>query len=209
MSSSSRIPPLLKPHTRLPQQDSIFLLTSTLGASANWLIIRFLCEALSDAAGTKTVEDGGQAAEGKEPMAVVLVSWMRDWACDPSIGYTSLCALILRLHTLASYTIVHLPADDALISPSDPPQPLEIDAHNLLVKMAHMSTRILSCRVLDTGVAKDVSGVLRVTQNNARIQVGFEEQVTADEENRGAELLYLVRGDGAVRLFERGAGGDA
>jgi elongator complex protein 6 len=130
-------------------------------------------------------------------------------SCDPGIGYTSLCASILRLHTLASHILVHLPADDALISPSDPPQPLEMDAHNLLVKTAHMSTRILSCRVLDTGVAKDVSGVLRVTENNASIQVGFEEQEPTDEGNRGAELLYLVKGDGTVKIFERGAGGDA
>lgn len=130
-------------------------------------------------------------------------------ASNPQITPASLCAAMLHLHTLTSHMLVHVPADDALLSLSTLPQPLEVDAHNFLVKVAHMSSRILSCRVLDTGLAKDVSGVLRVTEN----KIGLDLALPSDdernaEETQGRELLYLVKGDGSVKMFERGAGGD-
>lgn len=360
MPPSSRIPPLLQPHTRLPKDDSILLLTNTLGASANWLIVRFLCEAFSQG---PTTNDEGISPEGKENVSVVLVSWMRDWefwksearkgggldlerlkrdrrltfvdglsklflpertqenipggpspptrssqllsgqagripqtalptrgppgrpnprvplstnsstsntamttkptgiatsavpqmtsfghfcmtsqdlehfqstietairhvqlqspgksllildtpslllATNPAISASSLSASLLHLHGLTSHILVHAPTDEALISLSHPPQPLEIDAHNFLVKVSHMSTRILSCRVLDTGVARDVSGVLRVTDNGGGEQLRPEQIKDGNtEEQYGRELLYLVKGDGSVKVFERGAG---
>ncbi|KAF2477290.1 uncharacterized protein BDR25DRAFT_321690 [Lindgomyces ingoldianus] len=365
MLPSSRIPPLLQPYTRLPKDDSIILLTSVLGASANWLIIRFLCDALTT--DFKSDNEGGNGADGPEETAVVLVSWVREWefwksegrkgggldlerlmmakriafvdgltgmflprvegekemeneveripqiaktaeglvrrtpqsivpvrgppgrtpARDPAaavvastttwnstsknqpntsttpgfftltspdlkplsstissaIAYlqppstttkkillildspsillatspspststltsSTLCSTLLTLQTNppypASHILVHLNADTPLLSPSSP---LEIDEHNLLVKLAHMSTRICSCRVLDTGVARDVSGVLGVTQNRVRGGLVLGMLEGEDEEStKGRELLYLVKGDGSVRVFERGAG---
>ncbi|KAF2109233.1 hypothetical protein BDV96DRAFT_502942 [Lophiotrema nucula] len=344
MPPSSRIPPLLQPYTRLPAYDSLFLLTSTLGASANWLIIRFLCEALAN-------EQDDAGAE-REDVAVVLVSWMRDWdfwksegrkgggldlerlkregrlrfvdglsglylpstpeapqqsqppvstsgasmprvaqnvlpvrgppgriptrtptapvhiakpasetltpqsstpadgqsplispdlktlattiqrameslknpatrsrktllildspdallATQPIITPSDLCSTILQLHEKASHVLVHLNADDALLSLSTPPQPLEVEGHNLLVKMAHVSSRILSCRVLDTGVARDVSGVLRITGGGSNTEGWWDESDNRSEEEQGRELLYLAKGDGSVKVFERGAG---
>lgn len=352
MSPSSRIPPLLQPYTRLPKNDSILLLTSTLGASANWLIIRFLCEVLSHDPTSKNLEEVGRPKEGKDDVSVILVSWMRSWefwksearkggsldlerlkrdkklafvdglsqlflpetpqnaaadraphqtigspigrspqnvlpvrgppgkvpartpattstlvatasvapspqlntpaghfftispdlkeferavesairhlqsvssktllildipslllATNPSITPSLLSASILRLHTLTSHILVHLPADDALLSLSTPPQPLEVDGHNFLVKTAHMSSRILSCRVLDTGVARDISGVLRVTKNPPAMTIALRQDGTTNgEEKQGRELLYLVKGDGSVKIFERGAGGES
>ncbi|EON67705.1 hypothetical protein W97_06848 [Coniosporium apollinis CBS 100218] len=92
----SRTPPLLQPYTSLPAESSLHLLTSVLGASTNWLVVRFLCGALAENnAGSSWrsaggAEDGGtgglsnhgsgttgQDEEGE--VAVVLVSWMRDW----------------------------------------------------------------------------------------------------------------------------------
>lgn len=364
MSTSSRIPPLLQPHVNLPEDDSILLVTSTLGASANWLIVRFLCEAFGRDSATKSVQDGGATESEKEDVGVVLVSFMRDWdfwrsearkgggldlerlkkggklafvdgltnmlitapgekglqraeaaprtpvvpsqvpgrvpgrtpnilpargppgrpnpttssastmapettrvapasipvepqpqtvssdffiktpeiqkvqqkvesairhlksvnsqrrtllvldtpsfllASNPDITASMLSTVILQLHALTSHVIVHLPADDALITLSTPAQPLEVHGHNFLVKTAHMSSRILSCRVLDTGFAKDVSGVLRITQNSTGIRLPLTEHVANAEESRGTELLYLCKGDGSVKMFERGAGGE-
>lgn len=74
-----------------------------------------------------------------------------------------------------------------------------------------MSTRILGTRVLDTGVARDVSGVVRVTEQRIGwIDLGLEdEERTRDGDGgKGKEFLYQVRGDGSVKVFERGAGGD-
>ena len=58
----------------------------------------------------------------------------------------------------------------------------------------------MSLRLLDSGTARDVSGVVRITPGD---------QIAADD-NGGQrritekELLYFVGGDGGVRVFERG-----
>ncbi|CAO2657264.1 Nn.00g033900.m01.CDS01 [Neocucurbitaria sp. VM-36] len=369
MPPSTRIPPLLQPFIHLPRDDSLLLLTSTLGASANWLIIRFLCNALSDS----NAQDGGD--EGPN---VVLASWMREYefwkqearkgagldleklredgrfafvdglsgvgseatkdgnlgsgeqrleaagfrntsmlstkvsqvlpvrgppgrlvpargptapaapvaqndpmasvapaearstnqsarghhtlknadlaylrttistavssltspsppasttssisqrktliildnpdlllALNPTVTSSTFTSLILALHTLptVSHILTHLQSDTPLLSLSTPPQPLELAHNNLLVKCAHMSRRILGVRVLDTGVARDVSGVVRVTEQKADwLGLGFESEGKESEDSgKGREFLYQVKGDGSVRVFERGAGGE-
>lgn len=64
-------------------------------------------------------------------------------------------------------------------------------------------------RVLDTGVARDVSGVVRITeQRRGFADLGLGREEGEGEDGRGKEFLYQVKGDGSVRVFERGAGGD-
>lgn len=65
-------------------------------------------------------------------------------------------------------------------------------------------------RVLDTGVARDVSGVVRITEQKVDwTNMGVESETKGTEESgRGREYLYQAKGDGSVRVFERGAGGD-
>lgn len=362
MPPSSRIPPLLQPYIQLPREDSLILLTSTLGASANWLLLRFLCDALS----TAKAQDGGD--EGHN---VVLVSWMRQYefwkqesrkstgldlerlrkegrfafvdglgagadapggsmsgidarangqakpqfaglnriqmqrgpqtlpvrgppggvvpargppvaaaavptsatipttpeaadagsstpghyafktldlseikttissavsalnssvvqrktllifdnpdlllALNPSITPSDFTSLALTLRTLptVSHVLTHIQSDSPLLSLSAPPQPLELAHHNLLVKFAHMSRRILGVRILDTGVARDVSGVIRITEQKHEwldLELNENEPKEGDDNGRGKEFLYQVKGDGSVRVFERGAGGEA
>lgn len=65
------------------------------------------------------------------------------------------------------------------------------------MSLAHQARSIMSVRGLDTGVAKDVSGVLRISKG-AGWSVDGE-----DIEER--ECLYYVSSDGGVRVFERGA----
>lgn len=55
----------------------------------------------------------------------------------------------------------------------------------------------MSVKGLDTGVAKDISGVLRISR------AGCANIVEDDVEEK--ECLYLVEADGGVRVFERGA----
>lgn len=362
MPPSTRIPPLLQPYVQLPHDKSLLLLTSTLGASANWLLIRFLCNELSS-----NTQDGGE--EGHK---VILVSWMREYdfwrqearksagldlerlrregrfafvdglgvgadvtdhgtnggesqsnaqtqphaavsnglqthrvpqtlpvrgppgrivpsrgppvsapaaaptppaapntsrestgakkatpghytlraleiadikatvssalsslatstterktllifdnpdlllALNPTITPSSFTSLLLELHTLptVSHILTHIQADNPLLSLSIPPQPLEIAHHNLLVKCAHMSRRILGVRVLDTGVARDVSGVVRITEQRSHfLRSGPNRAGRKDDgdDGRGKEFLYQVKGDGSVKVFERGAGGE-
>lgn len=66
----------------------------------------------------------------------------------------------------------------------------------------------MGVRALETGAARDVSGVLRITRGGGW---GWEEE--EEEEGMGmgmgreVELLYLVGRDGNVKVFERGVDG--
>lgn len=72
--------------------------------------------------------------------------------------------------------------------------PLEIDHAAFVIGVAHQARTVVGVRCLDTGAAKDVSGVLRVTRGGE----------TWGEEIEEVELLYFVGGDGRVKVFERG-----
>ena len=72
--------------------------------------------------------------------------------------------------------------------------PLEINHTALVTSLAHQSHLVISLRLLDTGTAKDISGVLRITK-------GPESSDQLEEK----EVLYFVAGDGAVKVFPRGA----
>ena len=71
--------------------------------------------------------------------------------------------------------------------------PLEIEHAALVMGMTHQAQSVMSLRGLETGAARDVSGVLRVSR-------GGEGEGTEE-----GEWLYLVGGDGGVKIFERGA----
>ena len=67
---TSRIPPLLEPYISLPPEASLILLTNVLGATTNWLVLRYLHAALAPEA----CDDSGNETR------VVLVSFLRDLA---------------------------------------------------------------------------------------------------------------------------------
>jgi elongator complex protein 6 len=60
---ASRIPPLLEPYLAIPPEASLILLTSVLGASTNWLVLRYLYSALVPATGAGTGIDRGRDIE--------------------------------------------------------------------------------------------------------------------------------------------------
>jgi elongator complex protein 6 len=71
MASTSRIPHLLEPYISLPPESSLNLVTSVLGASANWLVLRHVYSYLRGST------DGDESAKDT---GVVLLSFMRDGA---------------------------------------------------------------------------------------------------------------------------------
>jgi elongator complex protein 6 len=73
---------------------------------------------------------------------------------------------------------------------------LEREHASLALSLVHDAQLVVSLRMLETGTAKDVSGVLRVTPG------GDEDTAGTIIEDR--ELLYFIGGDGGVRVFERG-----
>lgn len=81
--------------------------------------------------------------------------------------------------------------------------PLEAAHAAFVVQQAHISTWVLSLRPLDTGKARDVSGVIRVSRGGAWDD-DVEEDGTKEQERKELEALYFVQNDGGVRVFERG-----
>jgi len=91
-----------------------------------------------------------------------------------------------------------LSADAPLVSSQQ--TPLETNHAALVLGVAHQADFIMSLRLLDTGTARDISGVIRVT-------LGEEAEVDDGLQLEGKELLYFVGGDGGVKVFERGQSG--
>jgi elongator complex protein 6 len=75
--TTKHIPPLLSPYLTLPTYSSLTLLTGTLDATTNWLVLRFLGIGLADRR-AKSWDDGENAAEEGE-VGVVLVSFLRGY----------------------------------------------------------------------------------------------------------------------------------
>ena len=95
----------------------------------------------------------------------------------------------MHLHAQAHATLLIANADTPLLQTTTP---LETSSANFLTTAAHASRMVMSVRELETGAARDVSGVLRVTNGGDGGEV--EER----------EMLYFVGRDGGVRVFGRG-----
>ncbi|KAL8997023.1 MAG: hypothetical protein Q9169_003614 [Polycauliona sp. 2 TL-2023] len=251
MPSQPTIPPLLSNDLQPPSsKNSLILVTSVLGASANWVILRQIYTALKLSSGLR-----GQAT------AVILTSWLRGlqaWKdgakrlglnLSQTEGVTFIDALqsgvgpqgrgigeveellleainkaklastrillvldgidfllagtemttddlldaILELREHVDLTIVSASADYPLVQAHR--SPLELDHTALTISLAHEANAVWGVRELDTGSAKDVSGVLRITRGPA-VEV-IEDSGGEDVEEK--ELLYCIMGDGGVR----------
>lgn len=75
---TTRIPPLLEPYLALPPETSLIVLTSVLGASTNWLVLRYLHSFLNSKPGPST--PGEEPATNGNEVSVLLVSFLRDYA---------------------------------------------------------------------------------------------------------------------------------
>lgn len=76
---------------------------------------------------------------------------------------------------------------------------LETEHAAFLLSVAHQADVVVGLRHLETGTARDVSGVCRIT-------TGDMENRRSEQEKRleAKELLYFVGGDSTVKVFERG-----
>lgn len=141
-----------------------------------------------------------------------------------SITPTQLSHFVLGLRQLVHSAIVVSEADGPLISAAVPGAfedaasaftsarvtPLEANHAAFVVGQAHQAGLVLSTRPLDTGVARDVSGVLQITRG-----AGWDPELdgeTRHETSRqaaapasGQEVLYHILTDGKVSVFERGS----
>ncbi|PSS03253.1 hypothetical protein BD289DRAFT_219691 [Coniella lustricola] len=306
-----QIPALLESHLALPPQTSQIVLTGVLGASTNWLVLRYLYSLLqiqsgsvsgSGLSGNTTLGTSDNNQSAKHDVSVVFVSFLRDYgfwkdgagrlglnldnltaqnkfsfvdgltrlfsrstggsapgsafarpavvssdaaaaaapkrggliflespriadvartinaaiqkqqqqqrrvvlvldqpdmllaAAGAGDGVTSgsLRDLVLDLREEVHATIITLAADEPLVASQT--TTLEKEHAAFLLSIAHEAEAMLSLRLLDTGTAKDVSGVVRATRGGASLNQTIEEH----------EYLYYVGGDGGVKVFERG-----
>ncbi|KAF7560747.1 hypothetical protein G7046_g3404 [Stylonectria norvegica] len=95
---------------------------------------------------------------------------------------------LLTLRSLVHTTVLSVAADTPLVASQQ--TTLEREHASLVLATAHAADAVLALRMLDTGTARDVSGVVRVTGP------GVESE---------GEWLYYVAADGGVRVFERGS----
>jgi elongator complex protein 6 len=119
----------------------------------------------------------------------------------------ALSSLLLSLRSLVTTTTLIVQADAPFLSAALPdsnynPTPLEAAHAAFVVQQAHVSKWVLSLRPLDTGKARDVSGVIRVSRGGAWDD--DDEEVEEKEQAKELEALYFVQNDGGVRVFERG-----
>ncbi|KAI0008666.1 hypothetical protein F4779DRAFT_427292 [Xylariaceae sp. FL0662B] len=115
-------------------------------------------------------------------------------AASGDVSTQGLRDVLLDVRERVHSTIVTLSSDEPLISSRT--TSLEKEHAALALSLAHDAHFVVSLRMLDTGIARDVSGVLRVTPGGGNSDI--------DKEVEEQELLYFVRGDGGVRVFERG-----
>ncbi|KAI8295433.1 Elongator complex protein 6 [Colletotrichum sp. SAR 10_98] len=263
---ATRIPHLLEPYLALPPECAQILLTSVLGASTNWLVLRYLYSYLrrptedapaddtrmilvsfmrdfafwKEGAGRlgldlETLGRSGKfvfvdglsglfsnaappATKGRRTLRgakipdvqreleaavadvsgggskVVLVVDQPDFllaATGEEVGGLAVKNMLLDLQEKVHASIVTVAADEPLIG--EQVTTLEKEHASFVLGLAHAAEMVVGLRLLDTGTARDVSGVLRVT-------AGGDGERTVEE----AELLYFVGGDGSVKVFGRG-----
>ncbi|KAF7587582.1 hypothetical protein BBP40_007023 [Aspergillus hancockii] len=128
-------------------------------------------------------------------------------ATGPSkgIGATEMGEWVMGLQQNVRATILTLAADSPLIhnvsvSAHQLATPLETEQAAFAIGSAHRAQMVMQLRNLETGAARDVSGVLRVSKGGAwgQSDVGIE----GNWEER--EVLYFVQRDGGVSVFGRG-----
>ncbi|PNP51154.1 hypothetical protein THARTR1_08216 [Trichoderma harzianum] len=246
---SSKVPALLEPYLGLSEEASLIVLTNVMGATTNWLVLRYLYSLLQGrGAGVDDAEtssgvvlgldldglsragkfsfvdgltgllSGGQGSESPGDKGRILKNGKLDdvrRGIEAAIGDVRLGSKVLIVDQLDELlaisgeddvtglalegmlfslrervhaTILTFSADDALLRAQT--TSLERSHAALVLAQAHAADLVLSLRLLDTGVAKDVSGVVRIAVHK--------------EEEGSAEYLYHIGADGNVKVFERG-----
>ena len=133
-----------------------------------------------------------------------------------SLPAHSLWGFLLDLRELSHNLFLTISADTPLLTPAislatslfhnqAPPLlgagaygKLETESAAFITTAVHNAEWVVGLRLLDTGVAKDVSGVMRITRGGA-----WEELEGEGEKEK--EVLYFVgEGSGGVEVFDRG-----
>ena len=106
---------------------------------------------------------------------------------------------------LAYYTTITVAADSPFVH--SPSTPLEVNHAAFVASLAHQARLVISVRRLDTGLARDISGVLRITKGLALFGHGprldKQQNFTDAEEVKENEMVFLQGADGGVKVWGR------
>ena len=72
------IPPILSQYLSTPSDGSLVLLTGTLGATTNWLVLRFVAASLKRERIIRAKDGLDVQSKDAGDVKVILVSWLRD-----------------------------------------------------------------------------------------------------------------------------------
>ena len=148
------------------------------------------------AATTSSIGEGSDLTEGP-----VLILDGLDFliASQPDITATSISQMLTQVRQRVHSTILTISSDGPVLhSSSAATAPLEREHQAFVGSMAHQSELVMQLRVLDTGTAKDVSGVIRISHGGE-----YEDDSQGQDQPEG-EWLYKVSADGSVRVWGRG-----
>lgn len=121
-------------------------------------------------------------------------------ASQPGIDAMRLQQFMGKILAMSRSLIISCSADSPLLHNRDASaSPLELEHAAFLTSAAHQARIVLQLRGLDTGAARDVTGVLRLS--NGGNSGDDQETTTAPDEG---EWLYQCKGDGSVRVWARG-----
>lgn len=121
-------------------------------------------------------------------------------ASQPDLDAMRLQQFLPRTLSSASSLVISCNADVPLLHNRDETAtPLEREHAALITIMAHQAHFVLQLRGLDTGAARDVTGVLRISPGGT-----YEDDQGQDSAPAEGEWLYQCKGDGSVRVWSRG-----
>ncbi|PNS15989.1 hypothetical protein CAC42_4390 [Sphaceloma murrayae] len=172
----------------------------------------------------------------RSPTFLILDSPTLLLATSPSVTPTDLSSFVLSLRSQVHSTLIASEADAPFLAAAAPNAffgngdyltgakeggekghvtPLEANHAAFLVGQAHQARWVMGVRGLETGGARDVSGVLAVRRGGAWGGDGGEERAEkrvggigngGDGDGEEMEVLFRVGMDGGVKVFARGAG---
>jgi elongator complex protein 6 len=105
--------------------------------------------------------------------------------------------LKLRLRVHAAVIMLRADLFDSEVEPQNP-TPMQVQQQQLVLSLAHQANTVFSVRKLDSGLAKDVTGVLRITTANKDV-------VDDDKSVPAKEFLYHVHDNRGAVVWERGS----
>jgi elongator complex protein 6 len=109
----------------------------------------------------------------------------------------------MKLQAQCQNLVLGISADSPLLHNRDEgATPVEREHGALVTTLGHQAEVVYQLRGLDTGAAREISGVVRVSRGGA---FGDYDDGNGDGEGvEGGEWLYQWKGDGSVRLWSRG-----